>query len=88
LIEGDEAELECPSCFGKGCEKCDDGNFFISGCPNKYCNEVINAVNLIDLFEKGLPPIAGGSLDQSVWFMEAASFIQAEDSRIKAESNR
>ena len=32
---------------------------------------MIEVSNLVDLFESGLPPVAGGSLDQTAWFLEA-----------------
>jgi hypothetical protein len=38
---------------------------------------------MIELFNKGLPPIAGGSLDQSVWFIQAASTLNREDDLAK-----
>jgi hypothetical protein len=59
----------------------------IDGCPNKYCRKVVQAVGLIDLFEKGLPPVAGGALDQSVWFTEAATILNNEDAKAKALLN-
>lgn len=41
--------------------------------------------NAIDLFEKGMPPIAGGSLDQSATFVEAAAELNRAENAIKAE---
>jgi hypothetical protein len=41
---------------------------------------------MIDMLEKGIPPIAGGTLDQAVWFIEASKILTAEESRILAES--
>ena len=38
-----------------------------------------------DLYEKGLPPIAGGVLDQAAWFIDAASFIWSEQAVQKRE---
>lgn len=40
---------------------------------------------MIDLFEKGLPPITGGVLDQSASFIAAASFFQSEESKVRNE---
>jgi hypothetical protein len=31
-----------------------------------------------DRYRKGVPPIAGGSLDQTYWFTQAADFIDYE----------
>lgn len=43
---------------------------------------------MIDLFEKGLPPIAGGTLDQSVWFIEAARILSNEEALAKREATQ
>jgi hypothetical protein len=32
-------------------------------------------IHMVELAEKGTPPKAGGSLDQSQWFLDAARFI-------------
>lgn len=77
--------MECPACNGQGCDECTDGSVRITGCPNRYCRDVIPAINLIDLFEKGLPPVAGGALDQSAWFLEAVTILGNEDAAMKAE---
>jgi hypothetical protein len=58
----------------------------IEGCPQKYCREIVPAIGLIDLFEKGLPPIAGGTLDQAVWFLEAAKVLSNEEALAKTEA--
>jgi hypothetical protein len=42
-------------------------------------------VSLADLFEKGVLPVAGGALDQSASFIEAARFLSVEDAIHKAE---
>ena len=49
------------------------------------CASVVDAVQLIDLFRKGLPPVSGGALDQSVWFLDAARILEHEESKLKAE---
>jgi hypothetical protein len=41
--------------------------------------EVWDLLSAADLCSKGLPPIAGGSLDQTKWFVDAARFAWAED---------
>ena len=38
---------------------------------------------MFDLFEKGLPPISGGVLDQSVSFIHAAQFFESEESKVR-----
>lgn len=75
-------EIECPACSGHGCDECDDGHFELDGCPNRFCSPVVSAIDLIDLFGKGLPPITGGALDQSASFVEAARFFESEESKV------
>jgi hypothetical protein len=59
--------------------------FAIDGCPNNYCSPVVRSLTLFDLFEKGLPPVAGGVMDQSNSFIEAAQFFESEERRVKNE---
>jgi hypothetical protein len=40
---------------------------------------------MTELFGKGLPPVAGGVLDQSAWFINASRFLESEEAAIKAE---
>ena len=51
-----------------------------------FCKEIVPAVGLIELFEKGLPPIAGGTLDQAVWFLEAAKVLRNEEALCRMEA--
>lgn len=81
----DPIEIECPSCDGQGCDECAHGFVRVIGCPNNYCREVATAISLFSLFDKGLPPIAGGVLDQSAWFIEASKVMQSEQNKIEAE---
>lgn len=78
-------DIECPQCNGEGCDQCVDGVFKLDGCPNKFCSSVVNAIDLIELFAKGLAPITGGVLDQSAKFIHAARFFDNEERRIKNE---
>lgn len=80
-------EYECPICNGTGqnCEHCKDGFIALAECPNMFCREISDTVGLRDLYHEGLPPIAGGSLDQAFWFLEADKRLTMEDSLIKAE---
>lgn len=57
----------------------------ITTCPNKYCRDVAPLIPLADLFAKGLPPVAGGVLDQSAWFLQAARILERDEETIKAE---
>lgn len=78
-------EIECVTCGGVGCENCNQGVVAIIGCPSRACTGVGSVCQLIDLFDKGLPPIAGGALDQSASFLAAVSILHNEESRIKNE---
>jgi len=46
----------------------------------------VPAVNLADLFDKGLPPVAGGALDQAAWFINATRILNNDEATIKAAS--
>jgi hypothetical protein len=78
-------EIECPVCDGDGCEECNDGVFELDGCPNSFCSPIVRSLDLFDLFEKGLPPVAGGVLDQSQSFVEASQFFESEEGKVKHE---
>ena len=78
-------EIECPICDGCGCEECSDGVFQIDGCPNSFCSPIVGSLDLFDLFKKGLPPVAGGVLDQSQSFVEASQFFEAEEGKVRYE---
>jgi len=41
-------------------------------------------LDYIELFYRGLPPVQGGALDQSRWFIQAAQFVRADQSVLKA----
>jgi len=38
---------------------------------------------MIDLCKQGLPPVAGGVLNQSAWFMAAYREFRWEENRVK-----
>jgi hypothetical protein len=80
--------IDCPTCNRKGCDHCDDVGFIsILGCPNVQCGDVSYVARLADLFEKGMPPIAGGALDQSAWFLDAVSFLRSDEAQLRAKSD-
>lgn len=81
--EDSRVEIECPVCDGEGCDQCDDGVFELDGCPNRFCSKIVPSLDLFDLFEKGLPPVEGGVLDQSVSFVEAARFFESEECKVR-----
>ncbi len=81
-------EIPCTECEGRGCDHCDRGSYVLDDCPKATVGmDIVNLVRCADLTEKGLPPIAGGSLDQSHWFMEAASYFWSEMADIENERN-
>ena len=41
-------------------------------------------LHLTDLYRRGLPPVAGGALDQAAAFVDAAAFVFAEEDAHRA----
>jgi hypothetical protein len=39
-----------------------------------------------EMYKRGLPPIAGGTLDQAAGFVAASKFVWAEQDRMKADA--
>jgi len=70
-------EGECSRCDGFGCEECEgSGKIKITCCPLEYITEdVWEVIRYAELYEKGLPPVAGGALDQAANFIKAAMYI-------------
>lgn len=78
--------MQCPQCRGAGCSECNDlGMFRVLGCPNDYCKSVGKVARFADLFEKGLPPVAGGALDQSVWFLDAVAILSNDEREMRQQ---
>lgn len=62
----------CSACSGKG-------EFLVDEPVGQYVGpEVAEVMQLAELWRRGLPPIAGGALDQAAAFVAAVSFIDAE----------
>jgi len=74
--------MECIGCGGKGCSECNDsGTIKITCCPLELItNDVWEVIEYAELYERGLPPIAGGALDQAQNFLVACRFIFREKS--------
>lgn len=72
--------LPCVNCSDGSCGDCDvRGKMRITRCPLEYVTpDVLDVIRCAELYEKGLPPVAGGSLDQTRWFVCAADFIFKE----------
>lgn len=80
-------------CNGLGCEdtdnadRCHDGVLRLTGCPKTLIPaDVWDVIREAGMYKRGLPPIAGGTLDQAAGFTEAARFIWAEQDRMKADA--
>lgn len=84
--ESEPALLTCPACDGAGCAECEErGELVIVGCPAEQIGaDVLLALEMIRLLDKGLPPLAGGALDQTAVFLDAARFVWTEEARWKA----
>lgn len=44
-------------------------------------------ITLADMMEKGIMPVAGGALDQSAWFLQAARILERDEAKIRSERN-
>lgn len=79
------ATIDCPDCDGHGCDECNKrGSFDVTACPNQYVGDIRTAIPLMDLFENGLPPVSGGTLDQAAWFLSAVRTLQHEEAAVEA----
>lgn len=53
-------------------------------CPYSYIDtDLASAIQLADLFEKGIPPVAGGVLDQAKQFIDFCRQHWADNQRFK-----
>lgn len=78
--------FECPGCDGFGCGECEGGRFDLTECPVEYAGrDAFETAAFAGLFEKGLPPLAGGALDQMQAFLDAARFVWGEEAEWKAQ---
>lgn len=79
--------LECPICNGRGdCDECDDGQWGLTGCPARFVDEEIQRAMWLARFAKdGTWPVAGGTLDQTQWFLDFCGFYWAEQARQLSE---
>ena len=78
-------EVDCPECEQRGCDFCNgDGRHEYASCPQEHTREVAPLLPLVSLFEKGLPPVAGGALDQDHWFLEACQYLWSEHARVRS----
>ena len=77
--------MQCIGCEGRGCDECrDKGTIAIECCPLvMITRDIWELITLAELFEKGLPPVAGGVLNQAKIFVEAARLIFNEQQYYK-----
>jgi len=73
--------MSCPVCNEAGCDYCGTvGTIEITECPQRLAgNDCVDLANLTDIYEKGLPPVSGGVLDQSNWFVTAAARLMNDE---------
>lgn len=89
--EGTEAEpisIECPHCNGRECKHCVGGFVNLNGCPNAFCRDMASIIDLVEIFRNGTPPLPGGSLNQTRWFLDVAQQLNADENKLKAEKHR
>lgn len=79
--------LECPACNGRDehCESCRGwGYTLVTTCPqNLMDRDTVEFIQLAELYEKGLPPVAGGVLDQAAAFVGAFAYYQQQMNRVR-----
>jgi len=71
--------IDCTECGGDGCLYCrQTGRIYISDCPLVFIPaQTWELIEMAEMYlEHGLPPIAGGQLDQAKGFLDAAGYIK------------
>ena len=92
----------CKTCTAKECKELPDPRengcnivtldsgqqVTIEGCPQRWIGgEVLEFIRAAELTRKGLPPVAGGQLDQTASFCEAYRHWLAERDHMEARRN-
>lgn len=90
ITETEPAEIDCTVCNNKdseGCYACGGaGHFALTSCPVSFVDaEIWELLGYASMYEKGLPPVNGGTLDQSKWFSEFCRFVWNEQAYHKAK---
>ena len=90
VTEEDYALIDCPHCNGEQCEKCGgEGTFRLSQCPRSYVDaSMTDVVNIAALASKGSYPVAGGTLDQSAWFIQAMQTLESDINQLDNERSK
>jgi len=82
--------IACSSCNEAGCDECGQSGYVeLTGCPKEMIDRgLLRAIRMADLMKQGLPPVAGGVLDQSAWFVSFYECFKSESNRAEAEAYR
>jgi hypothetical protein len=80
--------IACPTCEEAGCDDCGGSGYFeVTDCPKSLIDrETLRAIRMADLMRQGLPPVAGGVLDQSAWFVSFYELFRSEQIRAENEA--
>ncbi len=81
-------EVPCATCGGEGCEVCGGcGHELLAGCPLDVVGpSVWPVLEACEVFaSSGLPPVAGGMLDQTQCFVDAWRVVRSTRRRLLNE---
>ena len=83
----DPISIACPQCEETGCDDCEQKGFFnVDHCPQTLLDDGLSQfIQLADLFDEGIAPVAGGSLDQAQWFLTASRYFKRQENRVERE---
>jgi hypothetical protein len=76
--EGEYAD-DCPDCHGTQ-------QVELTRCVFKETASVVDNVQMFELWlDRGLPPLLGGVLDQTAWFVNSANYYQSQRGKVSNE---
>ncbi len=80
----------CPACDGGGCSECNQsGRIRIDTCPQEMIdNDTVDIMRIAGFWKQGIPPMAGGYMDQLDNVAEACSYIWSEQNRAMEASRK
>jgi hypothetical protein len=83
--------MKCTACGGHSggeCIECDGtGKIRITGCPYEYVGpDVMELLIAATSMKEGTPPVAGGMMDQTNWFISAAHAVRCNRNHWRAKS--
>lgn len=70
--------LQCPVCNKRGCSDCDGPRGVKLSGPITVPQWCWSVLTVADRYRRGVPPIAGGALDQTNWINQVCEFIDVE----------